>query len=296
MDVTTLGTKSITMKKPVTRTRVPSSQSTGSRVPSSQSTSSQLAGPLQPPKNNAKGGSLVASERAASADIQLLQLHLLHRASHVTTNEWREDAKKFYQQQFNSLGKEESEVGGRERGLQMQKNATALIRWSKNTGTEKANGDVKTLSKLVYELQHDLSAGGSYTRVIQGFDDWYARSTGIQRIRSVSESYSSFVEGIGDGWRAEVATLATRATSALNRLRVMGDVVEGESDLKRLLDLLSELLLTRLHELEVIQAVASQVCRQESAWMHKQVDRIDADVSNEIMDSNPGVIGRPMDE
>ena len=267
--------KSITTKKPAV----------GTRVPSSQTTSSQLDGSSKPSKTNAKGSSVTLSERTASADIDLLQLHCLHRDSLATTNGWRKDAKNCYQQQFETLSKEESDLRGRERDLQTQKNATALIRWSKNTGTEKANGDIKTLSKLVYEVQYDLSTGGSYTRVIQGFDDWYARSSGIQRTRSASESHSSFVEGIGDGWKAEVATLATRATSALNQLRIMGDVVQGISDLKRLLDLLSELLLTRLHELEVIQAVESQLCRQETAWMHRQLDRIDADVSNEIMGS-----------
>ena len=222
------------------------------------------------------------SARAASTDVELLQLHCLHRDSLATSKAWRQDARNVYQQRFGTLSQEESEVKRRERGLQTQKNATALIRWSKGNGTDKANGDVKALSKLLYEVQHDLRPEGNYTRIIQGFDDWYARSTGIQRTRSTSPSHSSFVEDIGDGWKAEAATLTTRATNALNQLRIMGDVVLEDSDLKRVLDLLSELLFTRLHELEVIQAIECQIDRQETAWMRKQLDRIDADVSNEI--------------
>ena len=226
--------------------------------------------------------------RAASIDIELLQLHRLHRDSSETFKAWREDAKDFYQQKFNALSQKQSDVRGRERGLHTQKNATALIRWSKGIGTEKANGDFKTLSKLLYEVQHDLRPDGSYTRIVQGFDDWHT----IQRMRSTSASHSSFVEGIGDGWKAEAAISTTRATSALNQLRIMGDVVVDGSDLKRLLDLLSELLFTRLHELEMLQAIEERICRQEAAWMHKQLDRIDADVSNEIM-GNTRTVGPP---
>ena len=246
----------------------------------------QIRTPSISTKKVAIGARLLA--RAATTDITLLQLHCLHRSSTETFKAWRDDAKGFYQHQFDALSQEESNVRGRERNLQTQKNATALVRWSKGTGTEKANGDIKRLSKLLYEVQHDLRPDGSCTRIVQGFDDWYARSTGIQRMRSTSASHSSFVEGIGDGWKAEAAVLATRATSALNQLRIMGDVVQDDSDLKRLLELLSELLFTRLHELEVIQAVENQIDRQEAAWMHTQLDRIDADVSNGITGNTTG--------
>ncbi|MCJ1309161.1 hypothetical protein MMC25_002816 [Agyrium rufum] len=271
------------------RLRIPSIPRTGSRlVPTSQSR-------VRPPVTAGRQTSKEEPKKEVphtiqqfDVSIELVQLHHLHRSSPQVQRQWEASAKEFYRKKHSHAATRHANLKTRKREFRAQGNAAALIRWCKGTVSNRATGDLIMLSKITTDVEANLGPEGHYARVINGFTEWYSKAVLITEARSKSiGAQQGVIAGIGDGWRAEATTLAARYNGALTQLSVMGDTHANydTSEMARLLEVLSSILVNSLHELEEVQSIERLLVRQEATWVHGSLERIDADVSNQIMTS-----------
>ncbi len=89
------------------------------------------------------------------------------------------------------------------------------------------------------------------------------------------------MEGIGDGWKAEVALLQLKIQTFHEQVRALGEV-QPQSDLARCLVNLSSMLGNMMEELDLVQRIEGQMVLQGQMWIKKSIDRLAADVSCDI--------------
>lgn len=225
-----------------------------------------------------------------SADIfhlqmELAQLHLLHRSALSVQVKWEKSAKESFEDLFSALYERHSEL--REIAHQQQTliNQLSLVQWSQGRSSTQITEKVQLLSGNVSDICNLLDPEGKYTHILEIFESWFAQAL---RVRGRRESNGTkmgrdldFIEGIGDGWKAEAMVLERELTYSARDLESFGEV-RSTSSLCRLLSLYRKLMTGLLEELDLIQWIENKIMTQETSWIESTIHSLASNVSEDI--------------
>ncbi|MCJ1378211.1 hypothetical protein MMC17_001307 [Xylographa soralifera] len=223
------------------------------------------------------------SPEALASNLELLQLHMLHRSSFATKVQWESSAEKYYRSRFRELVSDHESMTDRERILQEQVNASAIIAWGSGTDNVSIGTKIQKLSRILNDVVEISDPSGQYTCLLNSFEHWYSNASRIRQLRGRRGSIHSHVEktleGIGDGWKAEAENLRSKLLAYQEELIFLGEA-HPKSDLIRCLDAVLGVLTNMLEELDVIQAIETQLLREEKNWLRDSLGQIAADLNS----------------
>jgi len=246
------------------------------RKASKASTPSLLAPPSSKPATDD-----ILSPSTLHLQIQLAQLHLLHRSSATTQSQWETSAKTHFKRELRNLSTQEAELQRLERDRHAAINYPALAAWSRSTEFAER---IQILSRTLQEISSLLEGGSKYERVIGVFEAWFA---GAQRIRNSrcgpsreEEAELEFVESIGDGWKADVAYWERKLMASARELLQLGEPREG-SRIARVVALLRGTVDGMVEELAVVKGIERDVVLAEARWVNEEVAKMAWDVGDD---------------
>ena len=224
------------------------------------------------------------SQSLVDSSLELLQLHAIHSRAGKTQREWIESARKSYESQFMEIVAFREAVQAREKDLLMQRNASAVIEWGSRAGGDTLARRVQVLSSTLDEAWHLSSPTGRYSSIVQAFEHWYENATKLTVDSSTRskgfQARSIVTEGLGDGWKAEVAALQDSLLQGANDILSLGDV-EGESDIVRAITLALELIKNMLEELELMESVEQNIVQQQRGRVKASLNDLTREVSKQ---------------
>ena len=249
------------------------------------------------PKKNTQPDptTLASKDEIPSADIfhlqmELAQLHLLHRSSLFVQEQWEKSAKVSFEHRFSALYERHTEL--REVAHQQQTliNQLSLVEWSQGRSGAQIAEKVQLLSHNVSETRNILDSEGRYTHILEIFESWFAQAL---RVRDRRENHGQvigrdldFIEGIGDGWKAEAMVLERELTYFARDLDSFGEVQETSS-LCRIISMYRKLMVGLLEELDIIQWIENEIITQETLWIESTIHNLASNVSNDICSMAP---------
>ena len=229
-------------------------------------------------------------DKISTADIfhvqmELAQLHLLHRSAATVQKQWEGSAKDSFQQRFTALHERHIDLKDIAHQQQILINQLGLVSWSQGkTGTQIAE-KLQLLSRNISDVSNLIDAEGKYTRILEIFESWFTRALDIRGKRDVKAAKTGkdlgFNEGLGDGWKAEAMVLERELTYCLRDLKGFGILHDGSS-LGRILSLYSRLVVSMLEELDVIQWIENEIMVQETCWVERTIHNLASNVSEDI--------------
>ena len=176
-------------------------------------------------------------------------------------------------------------------------NALALVEWGAGIPSAVIGEKVEVLSRDVGELEGMVAAAeeeggeqGKFERVRVVWETWFDE---VERMRRAREDgkvgggggggvEGRYVEGIGDGWKAEAMVLERELGYVRKDLEAFGDVKEG-SGLGKIVRLGTTLCQGLLEELDVMQWIEGEVMREESVWVDEMVGRLGRGLSDGVV-------------
>ncbi|KAK4694765.1 hypothetical protein P7C71_g2867, partial [Lecanoromycetidae sp. Uapishka_2] len=219
--------------------------------------------------------------------MELTQLHLLHRSAPSIQFQWEQSAKDHFQQHFTTLCERHVELKEIAQQQQTLINQLALVQWSHGKTGSQITEKVQTLSRNITDVCLLLDEDGKYARILEIFEEWFSQ---VLRLREERETKSErkkgrkgldFLEGIGDGWKAEAMVLERELTYCLRELKEFGTVPEGSS-LGRVVKLYGRLVANLIEELDVVQWIENEVMVREGAWVESTIHKLASNVSNHV--------------
>ena len=222
--------------------------------------------------------------------MELAQLHLLHRSSLSVQSEWEKSAKELFEHQFNALYERHTELKEVAQQQQWLVNQLSLFEWAQGRSGAQIGESVLLLSHKISDVCSLLDPDGKYTHILEVFESWFAqalrvreqRESGTQRIGRKLD----FIEGIGDGWKAEAMVLEREMTYSARDLKSFGEVRRA-SDLCRVLSMYRKLMIGLLEELDLIQWIENEVMTQESSWIESTIRSLASNVSKDVGSMGP---------
>lgn len=249
------------------------------RKSSKASTSSFLA---QPSSKLAADDTL--SPDSLHLQMQLAQLHILHRSSATIQSQWEASAKTHFKRELHSLSQQEAALQRLERDHQAAINYPALAAWSQSGSSAEFAERIQILSRNLHEICSLLEGRSKYGRVISMFETWFARAQRTRRARCghgpEGEAELEFVESMGDGWRADVAYWERKLMASARELRQLGEPREG-SRIARVVALLRGTVDGMVEELAAVQGIERDVVVAEARWVAEEVAKIAWDGRND---------------
>lgn len=230
-----------------------------------------------------------------SADVfhlqmELAQLHLLHRSAFCVQAQWEASAKQSYEHRFHALYERHTELKEVAHQQQTLINHLALVQWSKGRSGAQIADKVQLLSNNISDICSLLISEGKLTRILEIFESWFAQAL---RVRSQRESTGrklgrdlDFIEGIGDGWKAEAMVLERELTYSARDLESFGEV-QSTSSLGRILSLYRKLMVGLLEELDLIQSIENGIMTQETSWIESTFHNLASNVTEEFISVDP---------
>lgn len=247
------------------------------------------ARPLSPSAQLARED-MLASAECFDLQMELAQLHLLHRSAHAVQCQWENSAEKCFQERFKALSERHSEL--REIADQQQAlvNQLALVQWSQDRSGSQIADKVALLSRTIAEVCSLIDLDGKYTHILGVFQSWFAQALQTREQRKMCSTKGpatmDIIEGIGDGWKAESTVLERELAYYLRELKAFGSV-QPSSSLAGTLSLYSKMVLNLGEELDAIQWIENEITTQESLWVESTIQRLASDVNIDI-----GAIGK----
>lgn len=221
------------------------------------------------------------SREHADLKLELLQLHMLHRHTSTIQQEWQCSAENRFRARFHDLAFAHNSLTTREGEFQEQVNASAFVAWGSRTDGLTIEHKVLVLSSILSEVWDLSEPNGKYSCLLESFEHWYTRASRVlqlQRCPDVNQTgLVSSTEGIGDGWKAEIALLQLKIHRFHEQIRALGEV-QPQSDLARCLVSLSSMLCNMMEELDLLQ----QMVLRGQMWIKKSVDRLATDLTGDI--------------
>lgn len=227
-----------------------------------------------------------------SADIlhlqmELTQLHLLHRSASSSQSQWEQSAHDHFQCQFNILCERHTELKEIAHQQQTLINQLALVQWSHGKTGPQIAEKVQILSRNISDVCVLLDTEGKYTHIVEIFEEWFSQALRIREQReSKMESNRgdkalNFIEGIGDGWKAEAMVLERELTYYSREVKGLGSI-QGDSSLGRIVDLYRKLIAGLIEEIDVVQWVENEIMVQEGSWVERTIRKLASNVSDDI--------------
>ena len=222
--------------------------------------------------------------------MELAQLHLLHRSSLSVQNEWEKSAKKLFEHHFDALYERMTELKEVAQQQQALVNQLSLLEWAQGRSGAQISESVLLLSRSISGVCSLLDPDGKYTHILEVFESWFAQAL---RVREQRESGTQqigrkldFIEGIGDGWKAEAMVLEREMTYSARDLKSFGEVRRA-SDLGRVLSMYRKLMTGLLEELDLIQWIEKEMMTQESSWIESTIHSLAYNVSKDVGSMGP---------
>ena len=214
--------------------------------------------------------------------LELLHLHMMHRGAAQVMAQWKQSAKDYYGKHFQKLVGSDEDLNAQEIDLLTQRNVRALLAYSRDTVDSTFEHRIKILTAILGDTWTMCQSAGRYASMIHAFEHWHDSISMIQdrRHRSLSSSLAQLdmIEGLGDGWKAEAATLTSKILQMAEDLQALGSA-EGKSDLNRCILVLSSMFNNMLEELDLILHIEAQLVQDEQAWAQASIDHLTANVS-----------------
>ena len=215
----------------------------------------------------------------SSLSSELLQLHLLHSVATPTLTAWTKSAEAHFKARFADLGVRSAELYAIGSEQQALINALALAEWGAGIPSTVIAEKVEVLSRDIRELEEMVRGEGKFERVRSVWEVWFQDGEKVRAERETSTENGAFVEGIGDGWKAEAMVLERELGYMRKDLEGFGEVREG-SGLGRLVTAGNKLCQGLLEELDVMQWIEGEIMREEGTWMDDMVGRLGKGVSD----------------
>ena len=217
--------------------------------------------------------------------MDLAQLHLLHRSLFPVQMQWEKSARVLLEHQFSALYERHIELKEVAHQQQTLMNQFSLVQWSQGRSGPQIAEKVHLLSQNVSDICSLLDLDGKQSHILKIFESWFTQAL---RVRGQRESNSQksgrnleFVEGIGDGWKAEAMVLERELTYSARDLEGFGEV-SSISGLARLLSTYRKLVSGLLEELDLIQWIENEIMAQEASWIERTIRDLASNVSDNI--------------
>lgn len=225
-------------------------------------------------------------DKFSDLSVELTQLHMLHRTAAGVQRQWEDSAKQSFQHRFDDLCMrhvELKEIAHQQRTLL---NQLALVEWCQGIPSAHVAEKVQQVSRNIADIRALLEPDGKYVRVLEIFEAWFARAQQILGLRdkdivSTQRQDLAFIDGIGDGWKAEAMVLERELTYCLRELKAFGEI-RAVSSLSRILSLHKTLVLNLLEELDVIQWIENDIMEHEGLWMEQTINDLSSNVNSNI--------------
>ena len=232
----------------------------------------------------------ISSTGVFQLQMEMAQLHLLHRSSLSVQSGWEKSAKNLFAHQFNALYERHTELKEVAQQQQSLINQLSLVEWAQGRSGAQISESVLLLSHNISDVCSLLDPDGKYTHILEVFESWFAQAL---RVREQRESGTQqigrkldFVEGIGDGWKAEAMVLEREMTYSARDLKSFGEV-RSASDLCRVLSMYRKLMTGLLEELDLIQWIENEMMTQESSWIESTIHSLASNVSKDVGSMGP---------
>lgn len=228
--------------------------------------------------------------------MELAQLHLLHRSAHSVQTQWEQSAEQVFQRRFNALRDRHIELKEIAHQQQALINQLALVQWSQGKSGTQIAEKVQLLSRNITDVCSLVGSEGKYTRILEIFESWFRQALQIRDLRNIEsrkgEATLDFVEGIGDGWKAEAMVLERELTYCSRELKAFGSV-RPDSSLGRVRSLYTKLIVNLIDEVDVIQWIENQITIQEASWVESTIQALASGVNNDMRSvAVPRVVGQ----
>lgn len=217
--------------------------------------------------------------------LELAQLHIMHRSAATVQTQWEKSAQNSFQRRFDHLHARHTELKEIAHQQRTVLNQLALAEWCREEPTSRIAEKVHQLSRNMVDIQNLLDSEGKYTRVLEIFQSWFGQATSMQhsRKRGIYNAGPelAFIDGIGDGWKAEAMVLERELTYCFRELKGFGEVRSGSS-IGRILFLYNSVVSNLLSELDLVQWIENEIMAQESTWVEEAITKLSSNVSNNI--------------
>ena len=243
------------------------------------------------PDSSTLSSQLASKDEIPSADIfhlqmELAQLHLLHRSALSIQVQWEKSSKGSFEHRFNALYEQHAELKDVAHQQQTLINQLAVVQWSQGRSGAQIAEKVQLLSHNVSDICNLLDSEGKYTHILEIFESWFAQALQIRGQRefngqNIGKDFD-LIEGIGDGWKAEAMVLERELTYSARDLESFGEV-QSTSSLGRLLSLYRKLAAGLLEELDLIQWIENGITAQESSWIESTIRNLASNVTEDIV-------------
>lgn len=174
------------------------------------------------------------------------------------------------------------------------------MEWSQSTATAAAasrSADfaerVQILSRNLQEVSSLLEVESRYARVIGSFEKWVTvaqkirgsrRCAGAKKGKVEAKAELEFIEGLGEGWRSEVAFLERKLMACsreVQKLEAPREREEGRtSTIARIVALLKSAVEGMLEELASVRAIERELLFREATWVKERTARIASDIGD----------------
>lgn len=225
------------------------------------------------------------TREALESSLELLHSHFLHHKSAKVQAEWKASAKSSYKKQFESIAALNASLNEQDKDAAEQNNAESIMAWGSHNGADTIERKVRVLSIVVSEAWDLTEPHGKYTMAMQAFGHWYDSAEEVQKHRLDDRGFTGvrvdIMEGLGDGWKAEISALQGRLLQAANSLLTLGEI-QGQSDLSRCMLVLSEMIENMLEELELVENIEDAMVKQEEFWVRNSINRLDSDLRGNV--------------
>ena len=225
-----------------------------------------------------------------SADIfhsqmELAQLHLLHRSALHVQVQWEKSARRSFEHQFNALHERHTELKEVAHQQQALVDQLSLVQWSQSRPGAQIAEKVQLLSRSILDICNLLDSEGRYTCILETFESWLTQALKSRdQLDSVGENsgkHPNVIEDIGDGWKAEAMVLERELTYSGHDIKSFGEVL-STSSLCRILSVYRRLVAGLLEELDLIQWIEHEIKSQETSWIESAGHKLTPNGSEDI--------------
>ena len=226
--------------------------------------------------DNEQPTSFAFSRETIEPRLELLHAHAIHRSSSKVQKEWEMDARRHYEKQFLALQEKDSELDAKEMEFLEQRNAAAILSLSQLEDGTTIEQQVRKLSSRADEVWRLTGRDGKYTLAIQAFEHWFDAASSIHRRRRREGIINGMdvIEGLGDGWKAEIAALTETVYRAATELLELKEVTPTGSDSERCICTIKESINNMIDELELVAFIEEHTMQQERSWVQGSINAI----------------------
>jgi len=126
--------------------------------------------------------------------------------------------------------------------------------------------------------------GGRVSQALEIFEAWITWVEAIYQGREhQGRRHAEFIDGLGEGWKSEVASLVRKLQGLSRQIdglgRFDGCAEAGESSLSEVVRNLKALTRGAVEELTLVESLEAEVVRKEGRWVDEQVGGMMADIN-----------------